>query len=383
MKILAVNTRMTGGAFNVVKTLKSEMESNGHEYLIAYGYGQRGKKDLLEEEYDAVQLSGQFTVLSNYLSHSIFGAEYFSPNSILSKRFLNSIKNSDVIHLNVIHSYLAPFKWMVGLLISAGKPIVWTHHDSWAITGRCAITHNCKMYSEGCSKCLHKNFYPPTFIDFAQSGFIQKRKLIDELNKKSRIIHVAPSEWLANLISAEIEVDCHTIYNSVSSNFFNSSETHVVNDRIIFSARDLQDEVKTNQNDLAKVAKKLGSQLTIVGDFPSREIVQSGAILLPYQGNLDAYIKLLKEHQALLLLSRFESFSLTAIEARVAGLQVYAAQSLASNELKSKVGLTIFEDAEKIDFTSAHVQKEDYDLDFFLPKRMADEYLAVFKEVLK
>jgi len=230
---------------------------------------------------------------------------------------------------------------------------------------------------------LHKNFYPPTFIDLAQSGFIQKRKLIAELNKKLRITHVAPSEWLANLISAEIEVDCHTIYNSVSSHFFNSDETEVVNDRIIFSARDLQDKVKTNQNDLAKVAKKLGSQLTIVGDFPSREIVQSGAILLPYQGDLDAYIKLLKEHQALLLLSRFESFSLTAIEARVAGLQVYAAQSLASNELKSKVGLTIFEDAEKIDFTSAHTQKEDYDFDFFLPKRMADEYLAVFKEVVK
>lgn len=383
MKILGVNTRMTGGAFNVIKTLKNEMEANGHEYLISYGYGQRGKKDVLEEEYDAIQLSGQFTALSNYLSHSIFGVDYFSPNSILLKRFLNSINNSEVIHLNVIHSYLAPFKWILDLLISAGKPIVWTHHDSWALTGRCAITQNCKMYLDGCSKCLHRNFYPPTLIDLAQSSFIQKRKLIAELNKKVRVTHVAPSQWLAKLISSELEVDCLTIYNSVNSHFFNSTETDVVNNRIIFSARNLQDKVKTNQNDLAIVAKKLGSQLTIVGDFPSREIVQSGATLLPYQSNLDLYIKLLKEHHALLLLSRFESFSLTAIEARVAGLKVYAARSLASDELKSKIGLTIFENVEKIDFTNAHTQKEHFNFDYFLPKRMADDYLAVFKEVVK
>ncbi|MFH1132789.1 MAG: glycosyltransferase family 4 protein [Pseudomonadota bacterium] len=55
----------------------------------------------------------------------------------------------DIIHL---HWLLGGFL-RIETLAKFGRPIVWTMHDMWAITGGCAYTGDCKKYLEQCGAC--------------------------------------------------------------------------------------------------------------------------------------------------------------------------------------------------------------------------------------
>ena len=76
---------------------------------------------------------------------TIFSVEWI-PDSILS--YIDKI-NPDVIHLHWICGGFIPIRY----LRKIKKPIVWTLHDMWAITGGCHYAGNCERYKESCGRC--------------------------------------------------------------------------------------------------------------------------------------------------------------------------------------------------------------------------------------
>lgn len=46
--------------------------------------------------------------------------------------------------------------------------MVWTLHDHWSVTGRCAFTDSCEGWKTGCQKCPTLINYPPVKIDAHQ-----------------------------------------------------------------------------------------------------------------------------------------------------------------------------------------------------------------------
>ncbi|VEB57463.1 glycosyltransferase [Salmonella enterica subsp. enterica] len=54
--------------------------------------------------------------------------------------------------------------------VKAQKPdvtLVWTLHDHWSVTGRCAFTDGCEGWKSGCQKCPTLSNYPPVRVDRA------------------------------------------------------------------------------------------------------------------------------------------------------------------------------------------------------------------------
>lgn len=101
--------------------------------------------------------------------------------------------NPDVINLHWTHgrNYI-PFIFMPK--ISAIKPVFWTLHDIWPITGLCTVNMtNCNRWEKGCGKCpqITKSWLGFKF-DFSKINWKIKKRIIEN----SKITTISPSYWL-------------------------------------------------------------------------------------------------------------------------------------------------------------------------------------------
>ncbi len=101
---------------------------------------------------------------------------------------------ADVLHLHNLHgdylSILALPLW--GRL----KPMVWTLHDMWALTGNCAAANDCDRWRRGCGRCPKVGLYPLGPRD--RTAFY--RRLKPRLFAAARPLLVTPSRWLADRV---------------------------------------------------------------------------------------------------------------------------------------------------------------------------------------
>ena len=98
------------------------------------------------------------------------------------------VRQADVIHLHWINQGMLSLKGLQKL-VALGKPVVWTLHDMWPITGICHHAWACDRHRSGCGQC-----------PFLGSG--RNRDLSNRVfNRKKRLYSTAPtfvpvSRWL-------------------------------------------------------------------------------------------------------------------------------------------------------------------------------------------
>jgi len=102
----------------------------------------------------------------------------------------------DVIHFHNIHGYYLDLS-IAKAVDKMGIPVVWTLHDAWPLSGRCAHFLDCERWKTGCGKCPYPREYPKTYFDSSAWMWPRKRKLLGEI---WRPVIVVPSRWLANLV---------------------------------------------------------------------------------------------------------------------------------------------------------------------------------------
>lgn len=96
--------------------------------------------------------------------------------------------NSDIIHLHLIHNI--NFDLMYLPVISALKPVVWTIHDPWAITGHCVHPFDCEKWRTHCRNCERLDI--PFQISFDNTSLEFQIKL--DAIRNSQIIPIVASE---------------------------------------------------------------------------------------------------------------------------------------------------------------------------------------------
>lgn len=111
-----------------------------------------------------------------------------------ASRIIHETASFDVLHLHNLHGYYLKYEEL--LFAWRTRPVVWTWHDMWGATGRCAHSFQCQGWLAGCTSCLHKEFYPAAWIDVAAAEYSAKTELFRSLEKLSI---VTPSKWLADI----------------------------------------------------------------------------------------------------------------------------------------------------------------------------------------
>lgn len=104
------------------------------------------------------------------------------------------IKQADIIMLGWINQGLMSLE-SVKKLAKLNKPIVWTMHDMWNLTGICHHAYECKAYVESCGHCQFLTGKKEH--DLSRTVWKRKKKLYESIPIK----FVAVSNWLAEKCS--------------------------------------------------------------------------------------------------------------------------------------------------------------------------------------
>lgn len=248
-KIMHINHTFNkgGGATRIAKNLHfkiNEFDTNFKSFFC-FGRGKKRAGSSLE-----FKLSYDFETYLQFLITRIFGYQgygsYFS-----TKKFNKFIKQNkiDLIHLHALSGYYINISFVENLNL----PIVWTFHDAWAFTGRCAFTLNCNKWKKICGPCPIKTNYPKTLFDVSNKMWQIKKNIF---GKKNKLNIVVPSKWMKKKVSDSFfdKNNLDVIPNGIDINIFKpKQQKNIIKKKyniatkkkiILFVASDLNDEIK-------------------------------------------------------------------------------------------------------------------------------------------
>lgn len=357
MKLLHVNVRLQeGGAARIALDLHRQLIASGVESRFAYGWGEKGGKSSLEVNVPfGFQVGQQFQVGSNMLLHRLIGIDCVPPVGSNRRAFVEAMRWADIIHLHAIHSYFLPISWLIHEVAKVQKPVVWTAHDFWMLTGRCASTEGCEGWKNGCGRCRTQGNYPPSLMDFSASQFALKRALLARLGS---LLHVvSPSEFVADSIREGFpNLDVRVIPNWIDSEFeialndidLDNQPLSLSKDKIkvLIVANDLSDSTKVDQALISKLLKIGHVEIHSVGlnsPFMNSNVINHGRI-----SDRRRMVEIIATTDVALFTSEKDTFGLVMIEALACGVPVFAIESMAASEVLPVLGILPINNTQKI-----------------------------------
>ena len=164
----------------------------------------------------------------------------------------------DIISLHNIHAGDGNHDLVAACLDVA--PTVWTLHDMWSFTGRCAYSYGCMQFTSECNaSCPTPKIYPALDPKKISRSW-HKRK--DFFEKYKNIVGVTPSKWLGDL---------------AKMGFWENHRVEVINNGIDLSKfQSVNKEVAQQAIGVQKGKAVISAYVGIKGDpFKTPEILES------------------------------------------------------------------------------------------------------------
>lgn len=179
MKVLILNTyRSNGGAAIASRRLAEALSASGVGVSVI-----RMKKGLpFYWERFVIWLRNGFS------RRNLFAVSTADAGTDVTKTA--AFREADIIHLHWINQ---GFISMDGLqrIFDSGKPVVWTLHDMWPVTGICHHAESCTKFGSGCSLC--PLLLRPAADDLSNQVFAKKAAMYPAAD----LTFVGCSEWIA------------------------------------------------------------------------------------------------------------------------------------------------------------------------------------------
>ena len=245
------------------------------------------------------------------------------------------IAEADVIAINWINQGMLSLDELEALT-RLGKPIIWTMHDMWCLTGVCHHALECDNYKAQCGNCQfisngrRKN-------DLSHTTWLRK----NEIYKNSNIYFVPVSNWLAEkcrqsslLADKQIEV----IHNAFPIDFYSTTPSSLVQgfgidydkNLILMGAARLDDPIKGFEyaieaiNVFSKTNPDMAKKCEVVFFGEIRDIQLLKRMRMPYLhlGRINdpkAIRQLYASAKVVISTSLYETLPGTLIEGQAAG----------------------------------------------------------------
>jgi glycosyltransferase involved in cell wall biosynthesis len=189
MNVLHLSTSdIEGGAARAAYRLHQGLQSVGVDSQMLVRAKSSADRTVIHEKTVLTKLGPMSSGLPLRRYHQrdnvMFSAQWF-PDAIAPrvKRL-----NPDVIHLHwVCNGFL-----QIETLAKLDKPIVWTLHDMWPLTGGCHYAQECDRYQKSCGNCPQLKSLCEQ--DLSRQVWRRKAKAWKSLN----LTLVAPSNWVAD-----------------------------------------------------------------------------------------------------------------------------------------------------------------------------------------
>jgi glycosyltransferase involved in cell wall biosynthesis len=193
MKLGFVNTSFRlGGAETVAHDLIEGCEAAGHATRF---YVAAGKTYPLRS-----QVVPLYPRALSFLHHTRFHnrLERLAPRQGWTDRRFRGLASGwpDLVHVHNFHGDYATVASLA--FVARRKPLVWTFHGHWGVTGGCDHPLECARYQQACGMCPRLGVWPLGAVDHTASDLDEKAALLGSL----RLQVIAPSRLLANRIAA-------------------------------------------------------------------------------------------------------------------------------------------------------------------------------------
>lgn len=313
-------------------------------------------------------------------------------------RNLKEYINSDIVHLHNIHGEY--FDLSALEKIANEKPIVWSLHDMWSMTGGEAFTFNNENYKLGIGNTPYNTFYPllnPS-IDRRQNYLEMKKKIYHKIADK--LVFVPGCNWLGDCLRSSYvwneKTKIKVIHEGIDSSvFFDLGQRNWIVPRILIINTD-------NPFKGAKLFDKIFAKFTgnfelhIIGNPLKPDFNALQPKLYNYISDKHQLANLFNSVDILIFPSEAENFALTTLSAMSCGVCVVA-NSVGGlteqmqegngvlfnyanlNDLLSKLKKLIenISQARAIGKKASQTVKEKYDV-----KKMYNKYEILYSELI-
>ena len=181
-----------GGAETVVRQLHFGMLKAGHQSRFYVAEGKiiprlPGVKTLYPRSLSRLE----------YSRFNRFTDRWF-PHYPWTDRAFRKIADdpSDVVHIHSFHGVYATIESLVYL--AARKPVLWTFHRFWGMTGGCDYPGDCRRYLDRCGQCPRIDEWPICGVDNTAQQLEKKRELLAD----APLHIISPSQHLARTVAA-------------------------------------------------------------------------------------------------------------------------------------------------------------------------------------
>lgn len=219
VEINGINYASTGNiTLNIARTAREE----GFKVYTFFRNSRMGNK----QKDDTQSFIGYWLdrVISERLSYITGLNGYF--NIINTHSFINELDkiNPDLVHIHSLCDNYLNIRILFTYLAKKNIPVIWTLHDNWPFTGRCA-QNRCTKWQEGCGNCPHKDYYPKTLFFDNSKTVLRKRNEI--YNRLENMTIVTPSKWLGDLVKLSIlkKFPVKVINNGIDLDVFKPTES--------------------------------------------------------------------------------------------------------------------------------------------------------------
>ena len=223
MKILQINSVCgQGSTGRIAVQISNYLNQLGVENYIAYGFGTSDYSDTFcfGNSLDAH--------LHSFMSRKLGWQGKMSQIPTMRLiRYINRI-NPDIVHLHNIHGHYLNYRMLFNYLKKKNCQVVWTFHDCWPITGKCAhfTAIKCEKWKTGCYDCPQLDRYPDSERDRSRKSYLEKKAAFTSIPN----LHIVTvSNWLKSVAEASFlcNTDIRCIYNGVDTERFSFCENNL------------------------------------------------------------------------------------------------------------------------------------------------------------
>lgn len=191
MRIAAVNNHyQLGGAETVARQVHEGALAAGHDARLHVTEGARWPR--------ARGLRPLYPRGLARLYHSRWHGwiERIAPRRRWTDRAFRALAegDADVVQVHSFHGLYASLESFAA--VARAKPLVWTFHRFWGITGGCDLPFGCERYQTGCGACPQVGRFAVGPVDRTAEEWREKRRWLAELP----MTVVSPSEHLARRV---------------------------------------------------------------------------------------------------------------------------------------------------------------------------------------
>lgn len=202
-----------GGASEIMEVIARNLRNKGHKVILVYGYNY--KKQKIQEGTYVLFENKYIRTIHNRIEPMI---ERFDLSNFYTRKYIENIIRKENIHVINLHAAQGGYISLKDIsYFSKRYNVIWTIHDTWALTGGCMYYSDCRKWIWGnCIDCTEDAIflrYKNTYRHYIR----KKEKLTGK-----RILYVTPSQWMLHNIKCSFlkREAAICIENGINLNYF-------------------------------------------------------------------------------------------------------------------------------------------------------------------